>query len=124
MSTKSRKQKPSRPPRQSPDDIDEILAGYGSRAQVVQLWRRLEGTPDRWIHLGRLSPSEVGFDIVARRFGGGRYRAKILGRWDRVKRREEYFEQVHFGIAKEGWPITDETRARIAAHLASAESAF
>ena len=124
MSTKAPKQKPSRPPRQSADDIDEILAGYGSRAQVVQLWRRLEGTHDQWIYLGRLSPREVGFDLVARRFGGGRYRAKILGSWDRVKRREEYFEQVHFGIAKEGWPITDETRARIAAHVASTESDF
>ena len=124
MSTKSQNQKPSRPPRQSADDIDDILAGYGSRAEVVQLWRRLEGTQDRWIYLGRLSPHEVGFDLVARRFGGGRYRAKLLGRWDRVKRREEYFEQVHFGIAKEGWPITDETRARIAAFWASAESAF
>jgi len=38
------------------------------------------------------------------------YRAKILGVWDRERRREEYFEQVSFGIAQDYWTMTAETR--------------
>ena len=117
------KQKAARPPRDADDDIETILTGYGRRARVVQLWRRLDGSRSEWVHLGRLAPDEVRFEFIARRFGGGWYRAKILGAWDRVSRREEYLEQVHFGIAREGWPLTDETRARIAAYLASARTA-
>ena len=51
--------------------------------------------------------------MIGDRFGGGWYRAKILGAWDRERRREEYFEQVAFGIDQQWWPMTAETRERI-----------
>jgi hypothetical protein len=113
MKTKSVKTRPPRPPRHFPDDIDEILRGYGKRARVVQIWRQLEGKRDVWTYLGRLHPSVCGVEEIADRFGGGWYRAKILGAWDPALRREEYFEQVSFGIAEEAWPMTAETRERI-----------
>ena len=51
--------------------------------------------------------------MIGDRFGGGWYRAKILGAWDPELRREEYLEQVSFGIAEQGWAVTAETRERI-----------
>ena len=123
MKRHKQREKPPRPPRDADDDVESILAAYGRRARVVQLWRRLDGSSSEWVHLGRLSPDEVRFEHIACRFGGGWYRAKILGAWDRLSRREEYLEQVHFGIAPEHRPLTDETRARIAAYLSSARRA-
>jgi hypothetical protein len=113
MKTKTVKTRPPRPPRHFPDDIDEILHGYGQHARVIQLWRQLDGKHSEWTYLGRLHPSESGVEQVAERFGGGWYRAKILGAWDPELRREEYFEQVSFGIAEQGWAVTAETRDRI-----------
>jgi hypothetical protein len=113
MKSRTAKTKPPRPPRHFPDDLDEILRGYGQRARVVQLWRQLDGKHDEWTYLGRLHPSQAGVEQVAERFGGGWYRAKILGAWDRERRREEYFEQVTFGIAEQGWAVAAETRERI-----------
>lgn len=105
--------RPSRPWRSSPDAIDEILHGYGARARVVQLWRQLDGKRDVWTYLGRFQPGQCEIEMIGDRFGGGWYRAKILGAWDPARRREEYFEQVSFGIAEQGWPVTAETRERI-----------
>src|SRR6266513_2358809 len=107
------KTKTTRPHRNFPDAIDEILHGYGPRARVVQLWRQLDAKRDPWTCLGRLQPEECEIELIANRFGGGWYRAKILGAWDRERRREEYFEQVAFGIDQQWWPMTDETRDRI-----------
>ncbi len=113
MSTKIKKRKPPRPPRHFPDFIDEILGGYGSLARVVQVWRRVDGTRDEWTYLGRLLPEQCAIELIADRFGGGWYRAKIFGGWDPKLRREEYFEQVAFGIDDRAWPMTAETLARI-----------
>ena len=113
MSTNTKKTKPPRPFRSSPDAIDEILTGYGRRAKVVQLWRQLDEMPDVWTYLGRLQPAQCEIEMIAKRFGGGWYRAKILGPWNRELRREEYFEQVAFGIDQQWWPMTAETRERI-----------
>ncbi len=113
MKTKTGKTKLPRPPRSSPDAIDEILHGYGPRARVVQLWRQLNGKGDDWTYLGRLQPEQCEIELIADRFGGGWYRAKIRGDWDRERRREEYFEQVAFGIDQHWWPMTAETRERI-----------
>ena len=113
MSTKTSKTKPPRPHRNFPDAIDEILSGYGPRARVVQLWRQLDGKRDVWTYLGRLQPEQCEIELIADRFGGGWYRAKIFGAWDRERRREEYFEQVSFGIDQQWWPMTAETRERI-----------
>ena len=54
---------------------------------------------------------EVAAEYIANRFGGGDYRAKILGDWDPERRCEEYFERVSFAI--DGcFRVTDETLAR------------
>jgi hypothetical protein len=110
MKTKTKK---LRPPRHFPDAIDEILGGYGPRARVVQLWRQVDGTRDQWTYLGRFAPEQCQIELVAQRFGGGWYRGKIFGVWNRELRREEYFEQVSFGIDDRAWPVTAETLERI-----------
>lgn len=88
------------------EDIDQILSRFGARARVVALWRRSDGQSNEWLYLGRLSPQECELELLHRRFGGGWYRAKIYGAWERVRRREEYLRQVSFGIAG---PIGRET---------------
>jgi len=113
MRSQTENTKPPRPPRHFPDAIDEVLWGYGSQARVVQLWRQRDGKPDEWTYLGRLRPEESEIELIAKRFGGGWYRAKIFGAWDRERRREQYFEQVAFGINQKWWPMTAETRDRI-----------
>ena len=113
MKTKTTKTKPPRPFRNFPDELDVILHGYGPRARVVQLWRQLDGKPNVWTYLGRLDPAECEDVMIGRRFGGGSYRAKILGAWDRERRREEYFEQVSFAFDQQAFPMTAETRERI-----------
>jgi len=113
MKTKTTKTKLPRPFRNFPDAIDEILHGYGPRARIVVLWRQLDRKQDVWTYLGRLQPEQCEIEMIGDRFGGGWYRAKILGAWDRERRREEYFEQVAFGIDQQWWPMTAETRERI-----------
>jgi hypothetical protein len=82
----------------------------------VQLWRQVGATRDDWTYLGRLAPEQCEIELVAERFGGGWYRAKIFGAWDPERRREEYFEQVSFGIDEGAWPITAETHERMIKH--------
>ena len=113
MKTKIERTKPPRPPRHFPDAIDEILLGYGRQARVVQLWRQRDDKRDEWTYLVRLCPEECDIELIAKRFGGGWYRAKIFGAWDPELRREQYFEQVAFGIDQQWWPMTAETRERI-----------
>ena len=112
MKMKIEKSKPAKPPRHFPDDIDEILRGYEPRARAVQMWRLLDGTRDQWTYLGRLAPEQCEIELIAKRFGGGEYRAKIFGAWDRERGQEEYLEQVSFAIDR-WWPMTAETRERI-----------
>lgn len=113
MKTKTTITKPPRPFRNFPDAIDEILHGYGPRARVVQLWRQVDGKSSLWTYLGRLLPEQSEIEMIGERFGGGWYRAKILGPWDPAQHREVYFEQVSFGIDQQWWPMTTETRERI-----------
>jgi len=104
--------KTPRPPRPFPDDIDGILRDYGPLARVVQLWRQVDGMPNEWTYLGRLAPEQCDIQLIAERFGGGVYRAKIFGAWNRRLRREEYLEQVSVSIARQFWPMTAETLAK------------
>jgi hypothetical protein len=106
----------SRPFRNHPDDIDGILEGYGSRARVVQIWRQVDGTDDQWTYMGRITPDECEIELIGARFGGGWYRARIFGGWDRDRRQEEYLEQVTFGLDEYAWPMTAETLGKIRAH--------
>ena len=75
MKSKTTKTKPRRPFRNFPDEIDVILHGYGPRAHVVQLWRKLDGKSDLWTYLGRLQPEQCEIEMIGQRFGGGEYRA-------------------------------------------------
>jgi hypothetical protein len=103
----------TRPHRDFADDIDIILHGYGPRVRVVQLWRRLNPMRNEWTYIGRVPPEVCEIELIGRRFGGGEYRAKLLGDWDTERRQEEYLEQVTFCLDDQYWPITAETRERI-----------
>ena len=91
----------------SPGDLEGILRHLSPNAMVIVLWRQYEAPPKRWLYLGRLRPCECELELLQARFGGGWYRAKIYGQWDRRRRREEYLQQVSFGI---DGPIGAETR--------------
>jgi hypothetical protein len=78
---------------------------------VIQLWRLADGTYNRWIYLARITPYQCTIEYIAHRFGGGDYRAKILGEWDRERRNEQYFERVSFAI-DDFYKPTPETLAR------------
>src|SRR2546428_46462 len=82
MKTKTTKTKPPRPHRDFADDIDIIIHGYGPRVRVVQLWRRLDPTRNEWTYIGRVPPELCDIEPIGNRFGGGEYRAKLLGEWD------------------------------------------
>ena len=103
----------TRPPRHFADDIDIIIHGYGPRVRVVQLWRRLDPMRNEWTYIGRVPPELCDIEPIGKRFGGGEYRAKLLGDWDGERRQEEYLEQVTFCLDEQYWPMTAETRERI-----------
>ncbi len=108
---KAKPTRPETPFRYFPDDIEYIVQAYGSQARVVQLWRLADGTHDQWVYLARITPCQCTIEYIAQRFGGGDYRAKILGEWDPERRCEQYFERVSFAI--DGWfPVTAETLTR------------
>jgi hypothetical protein len=100
----------TRPPRSTAWFIDEIVGVYARRVRVVALWRRLDGTRSVWTYLARLAPEQAEIELVGQRFGGGDYRAKLLGPWDPVNRCEQYLEQVQFSLDDRAWPMTAETR--------------
>ena len=80
-------------------DIPEIvIAHLRPHARMVAVWRRDDARPERWVYLERMYAQEFSLDEVIQRYGGGEYRAKILGRWDRERRREEYLTQIPFAI--------------------------
>ena len=96
-----------RAPRAFSDDIESVLQHYGRHARVVELSRRDESL-QTWVYLGRLwlenfYPASSFLEMVKAEFGGGYYRAKIYGQWNKEARREQYLEQVTFAIA--GSPV-------------------
>lgn len=108
--------------RQFAGDIDGVLEHYRNRAQVVQLWWHKDAWSP-WMYIGRLRLDDyrpfsdfLFMELVQSRFGGGWYRARIYGEWDRRARREEYLEQVSFGV---DGPVTAETLALIRRSQAS-----
>jgi hypothetical protein len=103
----------TRPPRHFADDIDIIIHGYGPRVRVVQLWRRLNRRQNVWTYIGRVPPEMCEIELMGKRFGGGEYRAKLLGDWDSKRRQEEHLEQVTFCLDEQYFPMTAETRDRI-----------
>ena len=98
--------------RQLVNDIDGVLEHYAEKAHSVQLWWRRDPW-SRWVYVGRLKLDNyrpfsdfLFIDLVQSRFGGGWYRARIYGQWDRRARREEYLQQVSFAV---DGPVTAET---------------
>ena len=110
---KSKAATKTRPPRPFADYIDGIVREYGPRVRVVQLWRRVDRRRNEWTYLGRVPPEVCEFELIGKRFGGGEYRAKLLGPWDPERRQEEYLEQVTFALDDRYWPLTPETIARM-----------
>jgi len=85
-------------PAEARDVPDIVVAHLRPHARMVAVWRRDDARPERWVYLERMYAQEFSLDEVIQRYGGGEYRAKILGRWDRERRREEYLTQIPFAI--------------------------
>jgi len=80
-------------------DIPELVVAHlRPHARMVAVWRRDDARPERWVYLERMYAQEFSVDEVIQRYGGGEYRAKILGRWDPARRREDYLTQIPFAI--------------------------
>lgn len=93
-------------------DPEMVVQNLGRRVQVVVLWRRRDDDPERWLYLERMVPSEFCYETVKQRWGGGAYRIRLFGAWDRARRQEKYITQVAFWIHR-GFPPTAVLRARL-----------
>ena len=93
-------------------DPQEVVGNLGSRIRVVVLWRQRDDDPEQWIYLERMPPGEFSYEMVKQRWGGGAYRIRLFGAWDRARRRERYITQVAFWIW-DGFPPTPALRARL-----------
>ncbi len=93
---------PRKPPRVDRGDLTSVLDYLGESVSVIAVWRRRG--PGSWAYVGRFSRAALGDDpsdlleTLRLRHGGGQYRAKIYGPWDRTTRRERFLCQVTFGI--------------------------
>ena len=99
-------------PPEARDIPDIVLLHLRPHARVVALWRQDDAHPERWVYLERIYAQEFSLDEVVRRYGGGDYRAKILGTWDRERRCEVYLTQIAFAIDRR-YPPTAATLARL-----------
>lgn len=79
------------------DPVD-VLRRFGRRVRIVVLWRQRDDDPERWIYLERIPPGEFSLEAVKQRWGGGAYRIRLFGAWDRERRQERYLTQVAFWI--------------------------
>jgi len=93
-------------------DPEQVVNNLGRRVQVVVLWRQRDDDPERWIYLERMEPHEFSFETVKLRWGGGAYRIRLFGAWNRARRQERYITQVAFWIYR-GFPPTPALRARL-----------
>lgn len=93
-------------------DPEDVLSNLGRRVRVVVLWRQRDDDPERWIYLERIEPHEFSLETVKLRWGGGAYRIRLFGRWNRARRQEKYITQVAFWIYR-GFPPTPGLRARL-----------
>jgi hypothetical protein len=99
-------------PAEARDIPDIVVAHLRPHARMVALWRQDDARPGRWVYLERMYAQELSFDEVIQRYGGGDYRAKILGKWDPARRREAYLTQVTFSIDPY-YPPTPATLAKM-----------
>jgi hypothetical protein len=93
-------------------DPEDVLSRLGRRVRVVVLWRQHDDDSERWIYLERMEPHEFSLETVKHRWGGGAYRIRLFGPWDRVRRQEQYITQVAFWIYRR-FPPTPALRARL-----------
>lgn len=99
---------PPKAPRQvTPQDVEAAILFHRNRVRRIQLWRRVNvGRPGIWMHLGRYRPHPDLLVRIRSRFGGGRYRAKLLGPWLPGARREEFLQQVTFTLSGSPTEVT------------------
>lgn len=93
-------------------DPELVVQNLGRRVQVVVLWRQLDESNKQWVYLERMPPEEFSYEAVKSRWGGGAYRIRLFGVWDRTRRQEKYITQVAFWIWK-GFPATPALQARL-----------
>lgn len=93
-------------------DPQMVVQNLGRRVRVVALWRQRDDDPERWIYLERMMPGEFSYETVKQRWGGGAYRIRLFGAWDRARRQEQYITQVAFWIHR-GFPPTPALRVRL-----------
>ena len=91
-------------------DPEQVVNNLDKRVRVVVLWRQRDDDPDQWVYLERMPPDEFSYEIVKSRWGGGAYRIRLFGVWDRARRQEKYITQVAFWIYH-GFPPTPSLRA-------------
>jgi hypothetical protein len=95
-------------------DPEDVVRDLGSRVRVIVLWRQRDDDPERWIYLERMLPGEFSYETVKQGWGGGAYRIRLFGAWNRARRQERYITQVTFWIHR-GFPPTPALRARLRA---------
>ena len=93
-------------------DPEQVVNNLGRRVQVVVLWRKRDNDREQWVYLERMQPTEFSYEAVKQRWGGGAYRIRLFGAWDRARRQERYITQVAFWIW-DGFPPTPALRARL-----------
>ena len=115
MSTRSVSEIPEALRRQNEEqqrDPEMVVNNLGRRVRVVVLWRQRDDDAEQWVYLERMQPSEFSYGTVKQRWGGGAYRIRLFGAWDRARRQETYITQVAFWIW-DGFPPTPALRARL-----------
>ena len=93
-------------------DPEMVVQNLGRRVRVVVLWRQRDDNSGQWVYLERMPPEEFSYEIVKNRWGGGAYRIRLFGAWDRARRQERYIAQVAFWIWK-GFPPTEALLERL-----------
>lgn len=93
-------------------DPEEVVSRLARGVRVVVLWRQRDDDRERWIYLERMEPHEFSLETVKLRWGGGAYRIRLFGTWDRARRQEKYITQVAFWIYR-GFPPTPALRTRL-----------
>ena len=103
---------PKAPRRLTPHDLETAILFHRTRVRRIQLWRRANsGRPGIWMHLCRYRPYPDLLLRIRSQFGGGCYRAKLLGPWLHDARREGFIQQVTFTLSG---PPTEVTIRRLA----------
>ncbi|HYK11320.1 MAG TPA: hypothetical protein VEV39_11000 [Gemmatimonadales bacterium] len=92
-------QSPKSPRHFTTADLDAAIQFHGARVRRIQLWRRAnQRRPGKWMHLGRFRPRLDLLNQIRVAFGGGTYRAKLLGPWLPRQRRDAFVQQVTFTL--------------------------